>query len=140
MRKRLAAVAVAVAVAACAAGITIASAQVARADQSQCGISGNVDVCQVWQTTAAGQALATASYNFDTEQAWGYIDNTSGYSLNFWVQRNTGNGFGTVFGPQSVPSGTSARTPTNFPDAGYLLRTCFQFTWSGAAIHCTSGV
>jgi hypothetical protein len=137
MRKLL----TAVAIAACVAGITIASGQAARADSTLCDNSGGVNTCEVWQNTAAGQALAAASYDTDSGNAWGYVSNRSGFSLNVWVQQNTGDGYATVWGPYGISSSGGALRSPSFFDGTYLTRTCFQFTsWSGAAVHCTAGV
>ena len=58
--------------------------------------------------------------------------------MNAWVQINYGDGYSVVWG-WPMNNGDQQTTP-DFQDAGDLTQACFQFTWAGAAVHCTQGV
>jgi len=128
----------------------------------------------VQQNTAAGAGIADVSLQCESDGTWysagspvcdfgtkttgtyavGRFLDTSGYTLNGWLERSTDGGqtWYTVSGVHSLTSaslsvaqwvqtddyydGTSGTWPGE-----YLARACFQFTsWSGAAVHCSPAI
>ncbi len=134
------------------AGMTavIGGQGVAHADTSWCERvdygSGVFEHCEVEQVTAAGNAQAHLWYSVSATTvtpyyANGVFYNTSGYSINTWLQRRSGTSgsWANLFGPYLMASGVAGKGTNYYYDGpGYQMRSCFQFTWSGAALHCTS--
>jgi hypothetical protein len=128
------------------AGIAVSGATAANAETSSCAYTSATSAfgagyrCDVWQTTAYGEAWAGLQYVNSTQRAFGQFANiNTGYSLRGWVQRRYNGGDpSTVWGPASI--GAAGDASPGWPDPGlYSMRACFQFTsWSGAAIHCTA--
>jgi hypothetical protein len=135
MRKRLAAAAVAAAIS--VSGILFASAPAALAESTSCYYSGTASyTCVVWEDTADGLGWAGATFNGATGNSEAGFVNTSGFSMYAWVNIDYGNGYVRVWGPVTL-SNEQSDNAGPFDDSGYLTEACFQFTWSGAAVHCT---
>jgi hypothetical protein len=134
MRKRLAAAAAAAAIS--VSGILVASAPAALAESTSCYYSGTQSfTCVVWEDTADGLGWAGATFNGATGDSVASFVNTSGFSMYAWVNIDYGNGYETVWST-TLSNEENARAGP-FDDSGYLTEACFQFTGSGAAVHCT---
>lgn len=94
--------------------------------------------CRAWIDTTLNSAGSVVAYaEFD--------DLDPGWTCEGWLERSTDGGkhWYIISGYHlldSVPVVESDSTGTYYDGVGYLARACFQFTFSGAATHCTYGV
>ena len=94
-----------------------------------------------WTTSTESTGLSTKTSSTFAE-AYFLADNTS-YTENAWMERSTDGGqtWSTVSGVHAMSSSGSVTTYAYYDGPGYLARACFQFTsWSGAAVHCSTGI
>jgi hypothetical protein len=73
----------------------------------------------------------------------GADDVNSGYTCNFFFQRNVNNtGWYKVYGFALPPTGANGYSPNEWNGAGYQARACLQFNWGSSlgAIHCSPAV
>jgi hypothetical protein len=122
-----------------AAGLLFGTGTAAHADTSSCWGDSISWICRVAQVTAAGQADATTEYIYSNHSSGLSWQNSSGYSMTGWAQRRYGTGsWYTVAGPYSIPNGGGQEAGPIYDAGSYQVRACFQFPWSGAAVHCTT--
>jgi len=101
------------------------------------------------QATSTGDCYAEVFYSpgpkDDPAFAEGYFDNSeAGWTCTGWLERSTngGSSWYQVSGshPLASLSYSEAWTDNYYDGPGYLARACFQFSFAGAAIHCTAAI
>jgi len=115
------------------------------ADTNECNVYESMGngycIATIWQSDSAGNYEPSGTYAEDN-----YEDNDSGYTCDFWFERDVRDtgwyqvgstiAVGSGDGSEDVPSGPF------FDGGGYQGRTCFQFNWGSSlgAVHCSSAI
>jgi hypothetical protein len=135
---------------------TAAQAQVLRtqaASPAQTSGGGSSDgYAWVEQDTSYGSCYADVAWSglvSKNSPAYAYgrfVNYEAGWTCTGWLERSTngGSSWSAVSGSHALASlsdsDTSAVTDNYYDGPGYLARACFQFSFSGAAIHCSPAI
>ena len=103
-------------------------------------MGGGDCVAAIFQSDASGNAYPWGNFAYATG-----FDVATGYTCNFFFQRNVNNtGWYKIhsFSLPSTPTGTLGQSPNDWNGAGYQARACLQFNWGSSlgAVHCSPAI
>lgn len=134
------------------ASLVVSAATANAATWANCNSTGNSNVaCVVHEDMGGGYCEGdidqTNANGFQFDQGEfaeaGGADFSTGYTCNFFLQRNVNNTGWYTIDPFSVPSnGSLVGTPNVWNGPNYQARICLQFNWGSSlgAIHCSGAV